>query len=104
MAKAPNYLAAIAWNQGKQGLQLGLSYADVSTGEFATTEFGSKKSDPWRALLDNLVRLRPAEIVHPDIAGLTPGSVQRQKLTELNEQLEAIGMEASLDAQPQLAL
>ena len=99
-AKAPNYLASIAWHQDKQGLRIGLSHADVSTGEFATTELKLEKGDPWRALLDSLVRLQPAEIVHPDIAGLTPDSTPHVKLRELSEQLEAMGMAAKLMPSP----
>ncbi|HIE09609.1 MAG TPA: DNA mismatch repair protein MutS, partial [Armatimonadetes bacterium] len=57
--RANNYLAAIA----KVGESIGLSWADLSTGEFYCEQF-----DPPRAeegLLDELTRLMPAELLWP---------------------------------------
>jgi DNA mismatch repair protein MutS len=54
---ANNYLVAVA--QG--GEAFGLAVADVSTGEFLVTELGGR--DPRRALLDELQRLNPAEVL-----------------------------------------
>ncbi len=53
---ANNYLASILMDESKTGL----AYADITTGEFAVTEL-----DP-EALRAELMRLRPAEILHPD--------------------------------------
>ena len=54
-----NYLCAVAAD-GRQG---GLAYADVSTGEFAATQFGGEQ---WAtALRQELDRLQPAEVLVP---------------------------------------
>lgn len=55
-----NYLMAAAVN----GSNLGISYVDISTGEFCTTELKTDKilSD----LLSEITRLNPAEILLPD--------------------------------------
>ncbi len=52
-----NYLAAALWN-GKRG---GLSFMDLSTGEFRLTEFAELGH-----LKDEIRRLEPAELVLPD--------------------------------------
>jgi DNA mismatch repair protein MutS len=54
---ANNFLAAVA--QG--GEHFGLAVADVSTGEFLVTEL--RGADPRKALLDEVQRLQPAEIL-----------------------------------------
>ena len=54
-----NYLCAVA----AHGPQAGLAYADVSTGEFAATQFGGEQ---WAtALRQELDRLQPAEVLVP---------------------------------------
>ncbi len=54
-----NYLCAVA----VQGPQAGLAYADVSTGEFAATQFGGEQ---WATeLRQELDRLQPAEVLIP---------------------------------------
>ena len=54
-----NYLCAVA----AHGHQAGLAYADVSTGEFAATQFGGEQ---WAtALRQELDRLQPAEVLVP---------------------------------------
>jgi len=66
---ANNYLASIVIGDGR----VGISYVDITTGEFAVTEF-DLASDPsagssgqiWAPLRAELTRLRPAEIIHPD--------------------------------------
>ncbi len=58
--EANNYLAAVVVD----GSQVGLAYADVSTGEFAATHFES--ADPFGALRHELVRLQPAEVLVPE--------------------------------------
>ncbi|MFW6068505.1 MAG: DNA mismatch repair protein MutS, partial [Chloroflexota bacterium] len=53
-ARRNNYLAAVILD----GERAGLSYAEITTGEFATTELDSR-----RALVEELARLAPAELV-----------------------------------------
>ncbi len=53
---ANNYLASVLTD----GRSASVSYADVTTGEFAVTEL------PFEALRAELTRLHPAEILHPD--------------------------------------
>lgn len=55
--KANNYLAALVL----EGDAFGLSYADITTGELrATGGFGGKD---WQTLTDELVKLKPSEII-----------------------------------------
>jgi DNA mismatch repair protein MutS len=60
---ANNYLASIVLNEGSASV----SYTDVTTGEFAVTEF------PLEALRAELTRLHPAEILYPDNQTLPEG-------------------------------
>jgi DNA mismatch repair protein MutS len=53
---ANNYLAAVVLDDERAAV----SYADITTGEFAVTEI------PLEALRAELVRLHPAEILYPD--------------------------------------
>ena len=55
--RKPNFLAAL----NKRGDIHGLAYCDLSTGEFRLTEL-----DSLPALLDELARISPAEILIPD--------------------------------------
>ena len=55
--KRNNYLAALA----SDGDRVGLAYIDISTGEFAATQF-SEEGD-WRGAEQELARLQPAEII-----------------------------------------
>ncbi len=55
-----NYLAAIVVEEQ----QAGLAYADITTGEFAATEWRGKEAH--RRLIEELARLAPAEIVTAD--------------------------------------
>lgn len=52
-----NYLAAVVGESDR----IGLAYADITTGEFATTQLRSRQ-----ALSDELARLAPAELLLPD--------------------------------------
>ncbi|MCP4360238.1 MAG: DNA mismatch repair protein MutS [Chloroflexi bacterium] len=52
-----NYLATAI----VEGEHVGLAYADITTGEFATTQFNGR-----RALIEELARLNPAELLVPD--------------------------------------
>jgi len=69
-AKAPNFLAAVA--VGKKGY--GLACADLSTGSLHLTELTGRE-----ALIDELARLSPAEVLapsesEPDLDFLPPGT------------------------------
>ncbi len=55
--KKNNYIASIY----RVGIYYGLAYADVSTGEFATTEI--TEGNNYNKLLNELSRFEPAEIV-----------------------------------------
>jgi DNA mismatch repair protein MutS len=66
-----NYLAAVIAEKG----QIGLAYADLSTGEFAATEFSGERAAVQ--LEGELVRLQVAEVLIPDdvdlqLPGLSP--------------------------------
>ncbi|MCA9969260.1 MAG: DNA mismatch repair protein MutS, partial [Anaerolineales bacterium] len=52
-----NYLAAVV----VEGERAGLAYADITTGEFATTQLTGR-----RGLIEELARLAPAELLLPD--------------------------------------
>ncbi len=52
-----NYLVAVV----AEGERAGLAYADVTTGEFATTQLTSR-----RILIEELARLAPSELLVPD--------------------------------------
>ena len=54
-----NYLAALVVD----GSRAGLAYADITTGEFATTQISANSAGEARAhLVDELDRLSPAEL------------------------------------------
>ncbi|MGB9634727.1 MAG: DNA mismatch repair protein MutS, partial [Chloroflexaceae bacterium] len=65
-ATANNYLAAAI----VEGERAGLAYADLSTGEFAATEFSGERA--LQQLLGELARLQAAEVLVPDAEGLRP--------------------------------
>ncbi|MEJ2208491.1 MAG: DNA mismatch repair protein MutS [Anaerolineae bacterium] len=62
-----NYLAAVVLD----GNRAGLAYADITTGEFATTQIGGE--DALRLAIEEIERLQPAEIVSPDAEPLRRG-------------------------------
>ncbi|MBZ5641386.1 MAG: DNA mismatch repair protein MutS [Acidobacteriia bacterium] len=64
--KENSYLAAIA--RGASGTPVGLAYADVTTGEFLVTEFSGADAD--EKVRDELLRVKPREILVPRQAGL----------------------------------
>ena len=64
-ASSNNYLAAVV----RDGERAGLAYADITTGEFATTQLDSN-----HALVEELARLNPAELLAPD-SELTVGDL-----------------------------
>ena len=55
-----NYLAAVVLDGGRAGL----AYADITTGEFSTTQLSG--DDVLRLTAEELERLQPAEIISPD--------------------------------------
>ena len=70
--KRNNYLAAVAFQNGR----VGLAYTDITTGEFRTTQF-----DGAQALQEagqELQRLQPAEVLVSDKASLPPDWEGRQ--------------------------
>lgn len=71
---ANNYLACVVLQEdasdGKKG-HAGVAYVDITTSEFATTELVS--DDILGTLRAELIRLHPAEILHPDTVDLGNG-------------------------------
>src|SRR5262245_53276490 len=61
-----NYLAASVID----GDRAGLAFADITTGEFATTQLQGQNLE--RLILDEITRLKPAEIITPDEASAAP--------------------------------
>ncbi len=59
-AKRNNYLASAVW----QGERTGLAYCDITTGEFAVTQFSGREAH--ESLQRELERLQPAEVIMPD--------------------------------------
>ncbi len=57
-----NYIAAAIVEQGITGI----AYADITTGEFATTEIRRPPAELQSAVQQELDRLRPAELLVPD--------------------------------------
>jgi DNA mismatch repair protein MutS len=62
--RANNYLACVYLD----GDRCGLAYADITTGEFATTQFDDTSGEVRRIMVEELARLRPAECVLPEAA------------------------------------
>jgi DNA mismatch repair protein MutS len=66
---ANNYLVSIVAEDGRAGI----SYVDITTGEFAVTEIGTSSNlltdsseQAWATIRAELTRLNPVEIIHPD--------------------------------------
>lgn len=63
-----NYLLALAplKNQTDESwARCGLAYADITTGEFAATELGAETNETALAVLEELARLKPREVILP---------------------------------------
>jgi len=65
-----NYLMAVAGREvgksgknGEKGMEFGISFLDISTGEFLTTQFTD--SENFDKLLSELARMHPAECILP---------------------------------------
>ncbi len=61
-----NYLACVVISEGDASSTgaAGVAYVDITTGEFAATELSG--ADIFSSVRAELVRLKPAEILHPD--------------------------------------
>lgn len=68
---ANNYLACVIADENDH-TRAGVSYVDITTGEFAATEIHNP--DVLSALRAELTRLHPAEVLHPDNFRLPPGA------------------------------
>ena len=85
-AQANNYLVAVI----VEGQCIGLAYADLSTGEFATTEVGGERAT--QHLQSELSRLQAAELLVPDderlrLPDLTPATARlSQDLAPMTKQ------------------
>ena len=80
--KRNNYLAALVI----EGNKAGIAYADITTGEFATTQLSD--DDIEQAVVEELERLRPAECLIPDsFEDIQPPISNIQYLTS-NHQLQ----------------
>ncbi len=65
-SESNNYLACVVINEGETRSTgaAGIAYVDITTGEFAAAELSG--ADIHATVRAELVRLRPAEILHPD--------------------------------------
>lgn len=63
---ANNYLVCVVPSEDEDDPCAGIAYVDISTGEFAVTELSG--GDLQTTLRAELLRLKPAEILHPDTA------------------------------------
>lgn len=65
-----NYLLALAPQAEKDSIQwakCGLAYCDITTGEFAAAELGDASTEAALAVLEELARLRPKEVLMPKL-------------------------------------
>lgn len=79
-----NFLAALV----KEGDELGLSFVDVSTGEFYTTQFKEQEDKDESKLADELARFKPTECLVP------------KALHESKEFVQSLGKLDSLNLYP----
>lgn len=77
-----NYLMAVAGREiGKPGknaeneFEIGVSFLDISTGEFLTTQF--RDSENFEKLLSELARMRPSECILPSSLYENPALAER---------------------------
>lgn len=73
-----NYLMSVSG----EGTEFGISFLDVSTGEFLTTQFVD--NDPYDKIISEAARMHPAECI------LAPSLFENKKLTERLRQLDII--------------
>jgi DNA mismatch repair protein MutS len=89
-ARTNNFLAAVV----PAGGGIGLAYADVTTGEFHATQLADDGA--YRRLLDELVRLRPAEILVPE--GVRRGGADWA--ADLRQRVEDLGLATTISPYP----
>jgi DNA mismatch repair protein MutS len=84
-ASESQWLASVA----AVGTTVGIATIDLSTGEFRATEFAGTHA--WALALDELARMRPAEVIFPKAAGFggTSQSVRQGVLPAAGEKEEA---------------
>src|SRR5881394_2016170 len=85
--KADNYLAAVAFNITKtDGFKTGLAWVELSTGNCVATSAAQGQ------VLDEIARLRPAEILVPEHASGQPH--------EIAKAIEALGIKVAITPRP----
>ncbi len=98
-ASESQWLASIAANGNGPGAAVGVAALDLSTGEFRATEFPGPSA--WALALDELARMRPAEVLYARGSagfGGTSQSVRQGVLRDPAEAREAAAEEpAQLD-------
>ncbi len=83
--KSNNYLAALVIEDGgKARNRAGIAYADITTGEFATTQLSGDDVEQMAA--EELERLQPAECLIPDTSNLKP-PISEARLSALQLQI-----------------
>lgn len=81
-----NYLAAVVFGE-EDGGRAGLAYADITTGEFSTTILPNK-----RALVEEIARLEPSELLVGDNEfGLNDGSINVRAISRIPDWRFEIG-------------
>lgn len=80
--KRPNYLAAVLI----EGTRAGIAYAEISTGEFATTQIEAENGDSLLAVRRELARLSPREVLYPQTPSWKDRTPQ-QSATRLEQEL-----------------
>ena len=92
-ASESQWLASIAAVGSGPTAAVGVVAIDLSTGEFRATEFSSTSA--WPLALDELARMRPAEVIYPQSAGprgtgfgATSQSVRQGVLRDVTEKEE----------------
>ncbi len=66
-ASESQWLASIAATGSSAAAAVGVAAIDLSTGDFRATEFSGASA--WVLALDELARMRPAEVIYPQSAG-----------------------------------
>jgi DNA mismatch repair protein MutS len=83
-ASESQWLASIAATGSNAAATVGVAAIDLSTGDFRATEFGGPSA--WALALDELARMRPAEVIYAQGAGFgaTSQSVRQGVLRDAN--------------------
>ena len=84
-----NYLVSLYVQQSKSQFIWGLSYADLSTGEFKVSEYQAPFGvELPRSLLIELFRLKPAELIVPESIAPTIKNLLHHTAVNINEDRE----------------